>query len=100
MEYAHSIGLSFHVCQRMGAFANAPPINGNDGFYDELFTGPFYKDHPEWRCVDRDGRPLLRMSYAYPGVRQFGISILREAAEYGIDGVNLPVQEGRSVCNV
>ena len=94
MEYAHSIGLSFHLYQRMGAFGSAPPIKYIDGFFDDLFTGPFYKDHPEWRCVDRDGRPLLRMSYAYSGVRQFGISILREAAEYGIDGVNLQFKRG------
>ena len=34
------------------------------------------------------------MSYAYPGFRKVAISILREAAEYGVDGVNLQFKRG------
>ncbi len=94
MDHAHSIGVGFHVYQRMGAFGSVPPIKGNDGFYDELFTGKFYQDHPEWRCVDKEGRAMFRMSYAYAGVREFSIAILSEMANYGVDGLNLQFKRG------
>lgn len=86
-DYALSIGLEFHVSQRMGAFGCAPP-------FEEFFTGPFYRNNPQWRCVDRDGVPVARMSYAYPEVRRKMIEILVEAASYEIDGINLIFNRG------
>jgi hypothetical protein len=81
-DYAHSLGIEFHVSQRMGAFGTPPP-------WDEEMTGRLYREHPEWRCVDRDGTPIARMSYAFAGVRRLIIDMFREVCAYGIDGIDL-----------
>ena len=36
--------------------------------YSDYWESPFYQEHPEWRCVDRDGTPVDRMSWAVPEV--------------------------------
>jgi hypothetical protein len=41
------------------------------------------------RIVDRAGKPRSNLSYAYPEVRAFRLSIIREAAGYGVDGIHL-----------
>lgn len=82
LEHAREIGIEFHVSQRMGAFAMCPP-------WEEFFTGRFFREHPEFRCVDRDGTQVARLSYAFAEVRGLMLQILREVAGYGIDGVNL-----------
>ena len=87
MQYAHSIGLKFFLYQRMGAFAAFPP-------FDEVFGSRFYQEHPEYRCQTADGRGVMRLSMAYPEVRSYMVSILQEAAEFGIDGVNLNFKRG------
>ena len=94
LDYAHSIGLKFFVYQRMGAFGGIPPFKAGDIYFDEELETKTFKNHPEWRCIDKQGRPMLRLSYAYPGFRKVAISILREAAEYGVDGVNLHFKRG------
>jgi len=86
-DYAHSIGIEFHVSVRMGAFAIFPP-------YDEVFTSPTYLQHPEWRCVDKDGTPVARLSYAFEGVRQRVRDLFREAINYGVDGISLLYTRG------
>jgi len=50
--------------------------------------------HPEWRCINRNGRPMAHMSYAYPGVRDYVVAILEEAAQWGADGVHLNYKRG------
>ena len=82
LESAHEIGLEFHACLRTAGFHFAPPE-------DEWNTGGIYDEHPEWHCVDRQGRRTPRLSYAYEGVQQFVISLLKEMADYPIDGVCL-----------
>jgi len=70
------------VSQRMEAFQCCPP-------FEEFFTGHFYRDHPEYRCVDQDGREIARLSYAFAEVRELVLSIFRElTTEYDIDGIN------------
>jgi len=86
LEYAHSIGLQFYIYQRMGAWADPFP---NDGW-----TSDFYSAHPEWRCVDPEGIPVPRLSYAYPEVRRYCIDLLAEVAAYGVDGVDLNFLRG------
>ena len=82
VEYGHRIGLEVHISQRMEAFQCCAP-------FEEYFTGDFYRDHPEWRCVDIDGREIARMSYAFAGVRELLLSVFRElATRYDIDGIN------------
>jgi hypothetical protein len=87
MEYAQSIGLKFHLYQRMGAFAAFPP-------FDEVFGSRYYQEHPEFRCRTADGRTVMRLSMAYAEVRAYMIAILREAAEFGLDGINLNFKRG------
>ena len=80
MNYSHEIGLEFHVSQRMEWFQAAPP-------YEELFTTDFYAAHPEYRLVDREGTEVTGMSYAFPEVRRYMISLFGKAASCGADGV-------------
>ena len=82
VAYGHSMGLEVHISQRMEAFQCCPP-------FEDYFTGDFYRDHPEWRCIDIDGREIARMSYAFPEVRELLLAVFRElATRYDIDGVN------------
>ena len=48
MEYAQGMGLQFRVYQRMGAWAMTFPHDSP--------TNALCLQHPEWRCVSRDGR--------------------------------------------
>lgn len=82
VEYGHNVGLEVHISQRMEAFQCCPP-------FEDYFTGDFYAQHPEWRCVDLDSREIARMSYAFPEVRELVLAVFRElATRYDIDGVN------------
>jgi len=77
MEHAHSMGLEFHVSQRVELYTSPIFEESNDEFYGE---------HPEYRLIDRDGTEITGLSYAYPEVRKYFISLLKEAASYGADG--------------
>lgn len=81
IRMSRSIGLELHVSIRMEAFAMEPP-------YDGVFMSRFYRDHPELRCVDRDGRPVPRLSYAFPEVREHLYAIIDEIAGYEPDGIS------------
>ena len=81
-SYAHRIGLEFYVSQRAGAWMCTPP-------FDDMFGGKFFDDHPQWRCMDKDGVPVTRLSYAYEGVRLMVINLFREAAFFGADGIHI-----------
>jgi hypothetical protein len=82
LEFAHEIGLEFHAAYRTAGFHYPVPE-------DEWNTGGVYDKHPEWRSIDRQGRPTPRLSYAYPEVRRVAISFLKEMASYPIEGVFL-----------
>ncbi len=82
IEGAKKMGLKVHASIRPGAWEYSPNM-------EEFFASPFYRAHPEWRCVDRDGTPVSRMSLAVPEVRRHLIDVLREAVEFGADGANL-----------
>ena len=62
--------------------------------WEENFQSQFATDHPEWRCIDRDGTPTLYMSYAVPEVRRQVVAILREALEVDPDGVGVFFHRG------
>ena len=83
LGHTHEIGMEFHVGYRMTGFHYPPPIDYfNHG-------ASFYKYHPELRSIDRDGTVTPRISYAYPEVRRFVVSLFREIAGYDIDGICL-----------
>ena len=85
IDHAHSLGLELHGSYRVGGWVTPPPEYPGDAFY---------RQHSEWRCVDRDGRAVSRMSYAFGAVRDLVISLFREVAERGADGVNLAYVRG------
>ena len=81
VEHTHELGMEFHAAWRVSGFHYPPPIDHNN------FGDTFYDRHPEWRGEDREGRRTPIMAYTYEGVRQFAVSLLREMAQYPIDGV-------------
>lgn len=82
IAYARQIGLKVYLSQRANAWVSEPP-------YDASFTSDFYRNHPEWRCVDRDGSEIARMSYAFPEVQERIISMYQTMASYGPDGISM-----------
>lgn len=79
LDYAHGVGLEFHVAQRSEMFQTGPP-------FEEVYSTEFYHEHPEWRLRDVDGTEVTGMSYAYSGVRAFLVGLLEEATSLGADG--------------
>lgn len=81
IEHTHELGLEFHAAWRVSGFHYPPPLDHNN------FGETFYDQHPEWRGEDRGGHRTPIMAYAYKGVREYAVSLLREMAQYPIDGV-------------
>ena len=81
-DYAHELGMEFHASFRVAGFHYPPPV-------DQWNLDAIYHRHPEWRGVDRAGRRTPRLAYSYPEVRAFVVSLLREMAQFPIDGVCL-----------
>ena len=48
-----------------------------------------YWKHREWTMRTKEGMPITNLSIAYPEVRQYWLSLLRETLDYGTDGVQL-----------
>lgn len=84
---AHEIGMQVHVSLRPAGWSFFEP-------YSDFWESAFYKDHPEWRCEDRDGTPVTRMSWAVPDVRRHLIALQREMVRFGADGVNIVFTRG------
>ena len=78
VAYAHSLGIKLIASLRMDG-PKPPP-------YDAP-AGPLYAKHPEYRCRDRDGSVMPRVSLAFPEVRRTFVEMFREAVGYGADGV-------------
>ncbi len=87
IEGAKSIGMKVHVSIRPAAWVYPWPL-------ENVFRSSFYDAHPDWRCVDRDGTPVARMSFAVPQVRAHLVDVLREAVGFGADGANLSFNRG------
>ncbi len=49
----------------------------------------YFWQHQEWAKRDRDGLPTTNLSLAYPEVRAYWLSRLREVLDYGIDGITI-----------
>ena len=82
LEFTRRSGMEFHGSIRVESFSAEPP-------WDRAFRSRFFVDHPEWHCVDYDGRQIARMSYAIPEVQQHMLDLIREIVSYGVDGINL-----------
>lgn len=82
IDHTHELGMEFHASYRLAGWTYPPPLNQN-------FVDGFYVEHPEWHCRDREGRGLPRVSYAFTQVQDYCLAMLREMAEFAIDGVCL-----------
>ena len=81
VEHVQSMGIEVYLGFRMGTMADAPPSH--------VESVPFWRDHPEFRCRDREGNSIIRLSMAYPEVRKFYVDLFLELADYGVEGVQL-----------
>ncbi len=83
-DHVRAMGIEFHAMFRMAIIGDIAP---SDLWHADC---GLVRQHPEWRMVDIDGTPVEKASYAYPGVRQFMLDLIREVIEdYEVDGVNL-----------
>lgn len=80
-KHVHEMGLKFDIMFRLGILGGIPPHRNESGFVAR---------HPQFRQLMRDGTPIEKASYAYPEVRSFMLSIIREATgKFDVDGINL-----------
>ncbi len=87
-EAARRNGAEFHVFVRPSSWQAAIP-------WEENFSSRFYAEHPEWRCIDRDGTPALYLSYAVPEVRRHMVDMMRETVlDCDPDGVGILFHRG------
>lgn len=87
IEGAHDMGMKVHVGVRPAGWSYG-------GILNDLWQTPFYRQHPDWRCIDRDGAPTTRMSWAVPEVRQHMIDGLIEAVGFGAEGAHIVFNRG------
>jgi uncharacterized lipoprotein YddW (UPF0748 family) len=81
-ELAHRDGMKILASMRM--IGPQYPMN----------RAPIARARHYWRMAqftkrDRDGTTVSNLSIAYPEVRQYWLSLLRETLAYGVDGVHL-----------
>ena len=87
VEEAHAQDAEILVCLRAAGWKGAPP-------WEEFFMSEFYEAHPEWRCVDYDGTPVMHMSYAVEEVQDHLIDVYREVLEREPDGLGFMFHRG------
>lgn len=79
VRYGHSIGLKIHAW-----------LSINEDDHGWGLQSEFSKKHPEFRWEHRDGSYHSQLSLAYPEVRKYKLSLIRELVEnYELDGVFL-----------
>lgn len=86
-DEARKQGAEFHVILRPGGWVGSMP-------YEETFNSRFYYEHPEWRCLDKDGTPTFYLSYAIPEVRAQVLRIIKETLDCQPDGVGFTFNRG------
>jgi len=87
VEEAHAQDAEILICLRAAGWKGAPP-------WEEFFMSDFYEAHPEWRCVDYDGTPVMHMSYAAEEVQDHLIDVYREVLEREPDGLGFLFHRG------
>jgi len=86
-DYARKRKWEFHVYIRMQAFKAPFP-------FDDQENSKFFNEHAQYHCLDREGQRVNRLSYAYPEVQQYMLSLIKEIAGYEPDGVCLCLIRG------
>ena len=87
IDQAHEQKQKLWMYLRPQAYTAEPP-------YDHVLRSEFFAAHPEFRCVEQNGKPISKLSIAYPEVRQNLNSILSEALARGADGLNIAFVRG------
>ncbi|MDF1754207.1 MAG: family 10 glycosylhydrolase [Verrucomicrobiales bacterium] len=88
-EACRNTGIACYASVRMNGDYSA---GAWDGTLAKVFNSDFWHNHPEFHQHSTAGKPLTRLSYAFPEVREFKLSIIREAAARDISGINLDFQ--------
>ena len=82
IKAAHACGLRFFPRNRL-AGPQLPPKHLRLDYGGKLLA-----DHPEWFSTHPNGEPTRHLSFAFAGVRDFHVRLMREWVEdYGADGV-------------
>src|SRR5262249_35033583 len=87
IEHSHEMGIEVHIGCRPQLTVMSPPM-------DEVRTGQFFLEHPEFHCIDRDGKRVPRISYAFSQVQQHLFRLVEEWLEFGADGACLLFNRG------
>ena len=84
IKSAHTCGVKLFPQNRLVG-TQLPP-----GHLHTDYGGKMMADHPEWMCTYPDGKPTRHLSFAFKGVRDFHVRLMREWVEdYHADGVNM-----------
>lgn len=87
IDQAHEQKQKLWMYLRPQAYTAEPP-------YDHILRSEFFAGHPELRCVEANGKPISKLSIAYPKVRQNLNVIMAEALERNADGLNIAFVRG------
>ncbi len=79
---SHENGLKIFASMRM--IGPQHPMN-----QAHIARAKHYWERPHLAKRDREGRPTTGLSIAYPEVRDYWLSLLRETLDYGTDGIQL-----------
>lgn len=82
VDVAHEHGVKLFAGMRMFG-ASLPVVMG------PIQWARYYWKHQQWAKRDPEGRPCSNLSIAFESVRQYWLSLLREALDRGCDGVHL-----------
>ncbi len=85
-EACRAAGIACYASLRMNGDYNA---NWMGETLPRMFNSHFWRSHPEFRVRGKAGEDRTKLSYAFPEVRAFRLSLVREAAERDIAGINL-----------
>jgi len=67
---------------RPQAWVGEPP-------FDHAFRSHFFSQHPEYRCLNQQGKPLGKLSYAFAEVRAHINGIIQEGLDRGAHAVGI-----------
>lgn len=74
----------------MKVFASLRMIGGSRLYSkNPINWARFFWDHPEWAKRDKEGSPCGNSSLAFEGVRKHWCTLISEALDYGLDGIQL-----------
>ena len=79
---AHDAGMKMFVSIRLAG-------GGRTSAFNPINWARFFWDNLQWAKKDKEGNLCSNVSLAYEGARGHWLALLREALDYGIDGIVL-----------